>query len=388
MDIAIQPGLLSGRIDAPASKSVAHRAFICAALADKPTKLLCGSLCKDVEATVNGLQALGAKIHELSDGFQVFPIQEVPKTAMLHCGESGSTLRFLLPIVGALGVEATFHLEGRLPQRPLSPLWEEMERMGCFLSRPTAERIRCTGRLRPGKYSLTGSVSSQFISGMLLALPLLPGSQLAVTGEVKSQPYIHITTEILDIFGISSHKKFLSPGTFAIEGDWSSAAFFLAANALGSQITIDGLNRNTAQGDRAIANLLADLERPATISADHIPDLIPILSLVAACKAGARFTGIHRLRTKESDRVAAILQMLTALGGRAEADENTLTVYPATLLGGTVDSCNDHRIAMAAAIAATVCKNPVTILGVECVAKSYPQFWAHFRQLGGQYAQL
>ena len=386
MDITIQPRPLSGEITVIPSKSQAHRLLICAAFADRPTQLRCTDTNRDIEATADCLRALGAHITRTDCGYTVSPIDKVPETARLNCCESGSTLRFMLPIVGALGVDATILMEGRLPQRPLSPLWEEMQRMGCTLTRPTENTIFCTGKLLPGNYSIDGSVSSQFITGLLFALPLIDGeTSLKITGKVESRPYIEMTKCALALFDAP---HFRSPGTVDVEGDWSNGAFFLAANALDSSLTILGLNENSVQGDRAIADILPALkERCATISAADIPDLVPILSVVAAANHGAVFTDIRRLRLKESDRVATVLAMIRALGGSAEADEQTLTIFGGRLTGGTVDSCNDHRIAMSAAIAATVCQQPVTILGAEAVNKSYPRFWEEYRRLGGYYEQ-
>ena len=385
MDITIQPGKLSGILNAIPSKSQAHRLLICAAFADNRTTLICPDTNRDIEATADCLNALGADIRRTTDGYTVQPIREVPKNARLNCCESGSTLRFLLPIVGALGVDAVLQMEGRLPQRPLSPLWEELERMGCRLSRPTADTIRCEGRLRPGAYSIDGGVSSQYITGLLFAQSLIDGeSQLSVTGKIESKPYIDMTKKAMALFGAPNYH---SPGTIRVEGDWSNAAFFLAAQALGSEITLMQLDENSPQGDRKVADLLPKLQKNMTISVADIPDLVPILSVVASANAGAVFTDIQRLRLKESDRVASTIAMLKALGGKAEATEDTLTVYGTGLTGGTVDSVNDHRIAMSAAIAATVCTAPVTVLGAEAVSKSYPHFWAEYARLGGQYEQ-
>ncbi len=381
MDITIQPQKLHGPVEAIPSKSQAHRLLICAALADAPTTLICPDTNRDIEATADCLRALGADIQRTENGYTVSPVQTVPESAVLPCCESGSTLRFLLPIAGALGVDATFTMEGRLPQRPLSPLWEEMERMGCSLSRPTADTIRCTGRLRPGAYSIAGNISSQYISGLLFAHMLIPGCTLEVTGRIESAPYIEMTRRAMRAFEIRT-----SP-VITVEGDWSNGAFWLAAKALGSDLDVRNLNPGSPQGDRACADLLPRLKENITISAADIPDLVPILSVTAAANKGAVFTGIQRLRIKESDRVASTIAMIEALGGRAEADETTLTIHGAGLTGGTVDAVNDHRIAMSAAIAATVCTEPVTILGAECVKKSYPSFWAEYARLGGQYEQ-
>ena len=385
MDITIQPGLLQGTITAIPSKSQAHRLLICAAFADGPTQLICPETNRDIEATADCLRSLGARIERTESGYIVTPIDSVPADAVLNCCESGSTLRFMLPIAGALGVDTVFRMEGRLPLRPLSPLWEEMERMGCTLSRPTSDSIRCTGKLQAGGYSIDGSVSSQYITGLLFALSLIPGiSHLEVTGKVESKPYIDMTRRAMALFGAPHYH---SPGELTVEGDWSNGAFFLAANVLGSSLAITNLSSDSPQGDRACAQILPRLNKNITISAADIPDLVPILAITAGAKQGAVFTDVQRLRLKESDRVASVIAMIHALGGNAEATENTLTVYGTGYCGGTVDAANDHRIAMSAAIASTVCTGDVTILGAECVQKSYPAFWAEFQRLGGKYEQ-
>lgn len=384
MDITINPGKLSGNVAAIPSKSQAHRFLICAAFADAPTTIVCPDTNRDIEATADCLRALGCDILRTDNGYHIAPNKDFPQKAQLNCCESGSTLRFMLPIVGALGVDATFLMAGRLPQRPLSPLWEEMERMGCRLSRPTENTIRCQGKLKCGEYSIDSSVSSQFITGLLLALSLQKGeSKLTITGKVESKPYITMTEQAMALFGAPDYR---SPGTLTVEGDWSNGAFWLAAKALGSDLTITGLKEDSAQGDRAVFDILPLLQAgKQTVSAADIPDLVPILAIAAAGMNGAEFKDIQRLRLKESDRVASVIAMLTALGGKAEATDDTLTVFPCSLLGGTVDACNDHRIAMAAAIASTVCTEPVTILGADCVKKSYPGFWEEFTRLGGNY---
>lgn len=395
MDITIYPGTLSGTVTAIPSKSQAHRLLICAAFADRETTLLCPETNRDIEATADCLRALGAEISHTEKGYLVKPISSAPEAAILPCHDSGSTLRFLLPVAGALGVDTTFQLEGRLPERPLSPLWEELTRMGCQLSRPAPRSIRCQGRLKAGEYTIDGSVSSQFITGLLLAAALIPGeSHISITGKLESKPYITMTQQAMALFGCNTEnftvhggQKLHSPGTLTVEGDWSGGAFFLGATALGNAVEVKNLSPDSPQGDRAILELLPKLENRAVISAADVPDLIPILAVAAACKQGAVFTDIRRLRLKESDRVASIVNLLTALGGKAEADENTLTVFGTGLTGGVVDSVRDHRIAMAAAIAATVCKEPVTILGAECSEKSYPQFWGEYARLGGHYEQ-
>ena len=394
MDITIYPGKLHGTVHAIPSKSAAHRMLICAAFADKETTLICPDTNRDIEATADCLSALGAHILRTDDGYFVEPTRSVPKKATLNCCESGSTLRFMLPIVGALGVHGTFLMEGRLPSRPLSPLWEEMERMGCCLSRPTANTIECTGKLKPGCYTIAGNISSQYITGLLFAAALMPGAtNINIEGKLESKPYVDMTLDALAKFGISvdnflvTATSFKTPGEIHVEGDWSNAAFFLAANHLGNKITVSGVDPNSVQGDRAIESALTKLESNCTISAADIPDLVPIMAVVAGFLQGARFTGISRLRLKESDRVQTVSNMLCALGAKAISDENTLTVFPAEYRSCTVDAAGDHRIAMAAAIAATAATGPVRILGAQCVNKSYPAFWDVYKQLGGNYEQ-
>ena len=395
MDITIHPGKLSGTIRAIASKSQAHRLLICAAFSDAKTELFCENTNQDIDATVSCLQALGASIVRAQTGYVVTPICQIPENAQIDCSESGSTLRFLLPIVCALGIQTTIHMHGRLPYRPLSPLWEELERMGCQLSRPAETIIQTQGKLIAGEYTIAGNVSSQFISGLLFALPVLDGeSRIRITGCLESKPYVDMTQQALRQFGVNTEHyvvtksfPFSSPGGLRVEGDWSNAAFFLVANALGSNIEIENLNRNSPQGDKSVVDLLSTGIFAPTIDVSNIPDLVPILAVYYAAHGGVVFKNIERLRLKESDRVQSVINLLRALGIGAYADDNTLTVCGGNLSGGVVDSCNDHRIAMAAAIAATVAEAPVTILGADCVKKSYPAFWQDFRTLGGCYEQ-
>ena len=218
---------------------------------------------------------------------------------------------------------------------------------------------------------------------------------IEISGTLESKPYVDMTVQAMELFGrkpngflVHGGQRFRSPGLIRVEGDWSNSAFFLAAGALGNSIEVSGLSNHSAQGDRAVIDHLSALSsgRPI-ISARDIPDLIPVLSIVAAANYGAVFTDIQRLRLKESDRVASTIAMIENLSGKAEATESTLTVYGTGLTGGTVKAVNDHRIAMSAAIAATVCHRTVTIIGAECVKKSYPQFWDEYKRLGGQYEQ-
>lgn len=395
MDIKIYPQKLTGHVEAISSKSQAHRMLICAAFADQPTTIICNQTNKDIEATAACLRAIGADIKRTENSYIVTPIHTFPAKAVLPCAESGSTLRFMLPIVGALGMDAIFELEGRLPSRPLSPLWELMEDKGCQLSRPSINTVQCTGQLRAGSYKIAGNVSSQFITGLLFALPLLHAdSEIILTSPLESKPYVEMTQAAMECFSIRSdtymikgNQHYQSPGAITIEGDWSNAAFFLAAKAIGNNVELLNLNPYSLQGDRAISDILSHIGELSTISAKDIPDLIPILAVVAVMNGGCIFTDIQRLRLKESDRVEAVIQMLRSLGAKAEATATSLTVYPGQFSGGIVDSFNDHRIAMAAAIAATASSEPITITNAHCVEKSYPSFWNEYARLGGKYEQ-
>lgn len=395
MDITIDPKELSGTIAAIPSKSQAHRLLICAAFSDGPTELICPETNQDIEATADCLRSLGANISRTCSGYQVYPATNIPQYATLNCRESGSTLRFMLPIAGALGVDATFLMAGRLPKRPLSPMWEEMERMGCTLLRPTDNTIFCSGQLKSGNYSIDGGVSSQFITGLLFATALIPGNNtLTVTGKIESKPYINMTCKALETFGVntgnyavSGCRPFKTPDKLLVEGDWSNASFFLAAKRLGNQLDITGLDTQSPQGDRAVAQILNKMDENIVVDAADIPDAVPILAVAAGALNGATFNNIARLRLKESDRVATVANMLENLGARVSVSENEMTVYPATYHGCTIDAAGDHRIAMAAAIAATVATGKVTILGAQCVSKSYPTFWDEYKRLGGSYEQ-
>ena len=388
----ITPSHLSGSIRAIPSKSAAHRLLICAALADGHTEIACDGTSKDIEATKACLAAMEGDCR-------------------LPCGESGSTLRFLLPVAAALGLEAEFLMEGRLPRRPLYPLDEQLTIHGAVLTRPQPDVLKVSGKLTPGDYTLPGDVSSQYISGLLFALPLLDKpSTLTVTGKIESGPYIEMTVDALRQFGIHvtmeenvfhiPARAYRSPGKARVEGDWSNAAFWLCAGALGRPVTVTGLNPDSLQGDKAVVEILSafgaktqrsgDVNivspgrlKAVDIDAAAIPDLVPVLSVVAAAAEGTtRIYNAQRLRLKESDRIASVKAMLEALGAEAEETADGLLIYGGKpLAGGTVDSCNDHRIAMAAAVASVICQNPVTVLGAEAVEKSYPNFWSDLRSL-------
>ena len=414
MNMTIHPGMLSGTVRVPASKSMAHRALIAAALADGLTTLHINALNDDIEATIDALMALGAMIdYNPRRGLLIVrPIEAAPnlgrevaglsgkaashvdfsQTLELDCGESGSTLRFLLPVACALGAKARFTGHGRLPERPNAALTKVLREHGAEIDADTLP-MHVSGTLRPGLWALPGDVSSQYVTGLLMALPLLDGdSEIRLTTPLQSAGYVDMTLQALSDFGIRvertdagwivpGNQAYRSPEDVYVEGDWSAAAFWCAANALGSDIDIEGVSRRSAQGDRAIEALLGQRE----IDASNVPDLVPALAAVAAAlDQRTVIFGAARLRLKESDRLAAVADMLHALGGHAEVTPDGLIIDGGPVRGGTVDGKNDHRIVMAAAILATRAEGDVTITGADAVSKSYPDFFEHFRALGGK----
>lgn len=400
MDRSLSRAPIGGVVRAMSSKSQAHRLMICAALADQPTRLFCPDTSRDMEATASCLRALGAGLRREGDWLCITPISSPPTGALLDCGESGSTLRFLLPVVGALGVRATFRLHGRLAERPLSPLWEELQAHGCRLSRSPENGLVCEGQLSGHTFRMAGNVSSQFITGLLLALPLLGGGEIMLTTPLESASYVGLTTQAMAAFGVHVLEQdggwhctgsYRSPGTAIVEGDWSNAAFWLCAGAVSRPVTVTGLDCASAQGDRAVLSVLARFgagvscahgtvtvtPRPLhalALDARDIPDLVPPLALVAACADGvSHIFGAQRLRIKESDRLQSVAAALRALGAQVEILPDGLRIAGGTLTGGVIDSQNDHRIAMLGGIASALC--PVTVRLAQAVEKSCPSFW-------------
>ena len=442
MDIKIIPRKLKGRLDALPSKSHAHRVLIAqklarmqngeAANADNAHGSGIPTFSKDIEATKNCLA-------QLDSG-----------SPRLNCIESGSTMRFMLPVAMALRDEAVFIGTGKLPSRPISPLREEMERNGCTVSpgTPAADAADipdgfseiCTirGRLQPGTYRLAGNVSSQFITGLLFALPLLDGdSTLELTTALESAGYVDLTLDVLRDFGImidekrspegfntyviNGNQRYTEPADVTVQGDWSNAAFWLACGALGGDVTLDGVDMTSSQRDKEFADILmqmgAHLEvsscgtsmdstsatgglssirctgnglSAADIDVAQIPDLVPVLATVMALADGAsEITHAERLRIKESDRIFTVHDFLSKLGADITDEGSGLSVRgKRTLSGGEVCGHNDHRIVMAAAVASCGCTGPVIIRGAEAVNKSYPDFFRDFAALGGEVCEL
>lgn len=396
----IEPATLSGRIDAIPSKSAAHRLLICAAFADRETYLKIGSTSEDIDATIRCLRAFGTEIRHESGGLRILPGKTVSQCTA-DCGESGSTLRFLLPVAAALGIDASFQMHGRLPNRPIFPLDRELQSGGCRLSRPKPDILRIEGKLKSGLYTLPGNVSSQYISGMLFALTLADGeSTLEITDKIESKAYIELTLAAMRCFGAEPERTesgfrtvgrpFVSPEKIVVEGDWSNAAFWFCAEKIGGKrIDIHGLDPLSTQGDRRICAEIDAMEHSAEeciIDAADIPDLVPALAAYAALKNGkTRFIHAERLRIKESDRLSTVASTLNALGGCVQETADGLIVCGKEFLsGGCVSANGDHRIAMMTAIASIGCKNSVEIRSAEAVSKSYPNFWRDFNALGGR----
>ena len=406
MDVTIVPNKLQGRVTPPPSKSQTHRVILAAALARGRSRLENVAISQDILATLSCIGALGAhwerkgeRTLEVTGMGGIFqPGKELPH---FDCGESGSTLRFLIPIALAVAGGGIFTGRGRLMERPQEPYIHLFREKGISWNRE-GDTLTVLGQLKAGDYELPGNVSSQFFTGLLYALPLVSGiSRIVPTTHIEGRDYLAMTLDTLAGAGVTvtelhnTIKYFRITGKtaykamdYTVESDWSQAAFWYAANFLGGQITIQGLNPTSAQGDKAVASFYWKLARPGDVDLDmsQYPDLVPPLAAMAAVRKGTcRFNNAGRLRMKESDRLNSVTAALIALGADIREGEDSLTIRGRdSLMGGEmVDSQNDHRIAMMAAVSAQTCQKPVTILGAECVNKSYPNFWEHFQVLGG-----
>lgn len=411
MNVTVSGNRLAGTVNAIASKSAVHRLAVCAAYSNAPTVIENVTLSQDIEATIRCLQHT-AEIKFENSRLLITPREKPQKNPYLDCGESGSTLRFLLPVIAATG-GGSFVGHGRLANRPLSPLYELLLENGCQLSKAGEFPLTVSGTLQGDVFEIDGGVSSQFISGLLLAAPLLKRTvRIVVTGKIESAPYIQLTVDALRCFGVTVEEhqntflvkgEYTSPGTVTAEGDWSNAAFWLVGAAVShsKDFSVTGLKHDSLQGDRKILSLLQQAgftvreqngaitiggngSKPLCIDAADIPDLVPVAAVLAAALQGkTNIVNAHRLAYKESDRLQSVYQMITALGGKATVTDDSLTIEgTGRLCGGTVDACSDHRIAMSAAVAALICENQVTILGAESADKSYPQFFKEFEQKG------
>ncbi len=413
MDVSIKWNNPNGTVFAITSKSDAHRALIAAALSNKPTSFRISSMSKDIEATISCLISSGAEIKRENDILTVIPISKRIQSPKLDCNESGSTLRFLIPVAAVVLDNAEFSGSGRLSKRPLTPLIQTMEENGCKFNAKTLP-LSITGKLLSGIYTLPGDVSSQFISGLMFALPLLNGdSEIILTSPLESSAYVDMTIDTLSHFGIEitktnskfiiyGNQKYISPEKYNVEGDWSNIAPFMASAALSGEVSAFRLNPYSKQSDIEVLSVLKKFgaeiktennsykvslkdKKPLSLDVSQYPDLFPVIAvLLCGAQGKSVLYNAKRLRIKESDRIDSTLSLIKNLGGNAKADEDSLTIFgTGKLRGGKCDSFNDHRIVMAAAVASSICENEVIISGAEAINKSYPHFFEDFKQNGG-----
>lgn len=416
--IIIKPKLLKGNIVVPSSKSLGHRGIIAAALSRGISRVDNIQLSKDIEATMELMKELGAVVNIEDqnlyiDGRKMFSYE---KKLDLRCRESGSTLRFLIPLALTKDGDYIFHGEGKLISRPLEPYYEIFEEKGIKYSREEdGLPLKVSGKLTSGTYRVRGDISSQFITGLLFSLPILEGnSRIQITTKLESKGYIDLTLDILKDFGIeienNNYKEFNIRGAqkynsrnYYVEGDYSQGAFFLVAGALGSSIVCSGLNKDSLQGDKVILDILEAMgcnveeskegikvkpskTKGIEIDASNCPDLVPVLTVLASLSEGeTKIVNAKRLRIKECDRLHAITKELNKLGANIIELEDSLIISGVNeLKGGEVDSHNDHRIVMALAIAATRARGNVIINNPSAVEKSYPNFFKDYFKLGGE----
>lgn len=411
---------------APSSKSMGHREIICAALACGTSIIDNISMSKDIEATMRCLKAINVAVDEIPSMIEGRKALQISGTGhpmaaadSVDCGESGSTLRFFLPLGANLNCPLTFTGHGKLVSRPLQAYYDIFdEKFIQYFNDNGNLPVTVNGRLTPGTYKLPGDVSSQFVSGLLFALPLLSGdSVIEITSPLESSAYVDMTINCLAKFGIKieneggQHRRYLVKGKqryqaqdSQVEGDWSQAAFWTVGGSLGTSVTCEGVNVNSLQGDQAVVSIMermgAALKQDANsvtvtggatkatvIDAANCPDIIPVLTVLAAVSEGTtKIINAGRLRIKECDRLAAMTSELNKMGAAITEEPEGLTIVgkPDGLKGGvTVDAWNDHRIAMSLAIAAQKCREPIILTGAESVAKSYPTFWEDYKSVGG-----
>ena len=425
LEVNYNASKLKGEIIIPPSKSMAHRALICAALSGEACKISNIDLSNDIIATTQALIAFGAKFDYNSNSreFTVTPFSEVANSCKADCIESGSTVRFMIPIAAALGINATFIGSGRLPERPLNIYEDLLPTHGVKCKTLGGLPFGISGKLEAGVYILPGNVSSQFISGLLFALPLLNGnSKITLSSPLESKSYVNLTVQMLKRFGIEitenetsweilGNQKYRAVD-YTVEGDWSQAAFFLAMAALNpskDKIYIKGMDMNSAQGDKEAVNVFRKLGLTIEnsddvltvynpkfaesfaglagfeIDAAQIPDMVPAISVCAALAKGeTRIYNAQRLRLKECDRLLAMQQAINALGGNVEITEDGLLIKGVeALIGGKANGENDHRVVMALSAAALRSKNSVVVTDAHSINKSYPSFFEDYIELGG-----
>lgn len=422
-DMKVYPNTLEGKVKIPPSKSMAHRAVICAALGDGTSKVSNIDFSDDIIATIEAMKSLGATIEKKEDYLEITGINsaksnEVRKQErVIDCNESGSTLRFLIPISLVFDGTNKFIGRGNLGKRPLNTYYEIFDRQGIDYSYKENELdLVVSGKIKHDEFKVKGNISSQFITGLLFALPLLDGdSKIVITTELESKGYIDLTLSAMRDFGIqvinNEYKEFVIKGNqvyksrdYRVEGDYSQGAFFLSADALGANVDVSDLKDNSLQGDREVIDILkrmnvniesnndtvkcsTDNLKATVIDGSQCPDIIPVLSAVAALAKGTtEIINAGRLRIKECDRLVAVTSELNKLGAKITEKQDGLVIEGVDELEGGVEvwSHKDHRIAMTLAIASIKCKNPIVIKDYECVSKSYPHFFEDFKMLGGR----
>ncbi|MBL4933962.1 3-phosphoshikimate 1-carboxyvinyltransferase [Clostridium paridis] len=415
--LTITPGKLKGEVKIPPSKSMAHRAVICASLSKGKSKITNIEFSEDIIATIEAMKSLGTEIKVFEDYLEVDGKNTFAQSVrLIDCNESGSTLRFMVPIALAKDAKTNFIGKGNLGKRPLNTYYAIFDRQGIkYDYEDGVLDLNVEGKLKGEEFKVRGDISSQFISGLLFALPLLEeDSKITITTKLESKGYIDLTLSMLELYGIeiinNDYKEFIIKGNqsykakdYRVEGDFSQAAFFLVADAIGSDVLIKDLNVNSLQGDKEILDIIARMggeiednsagikvvtkdKKNTVIDASQCPDIIPVLTVLAAVTEGTtNIINAERLRIKECDRLKAISTELNKLGANVKELEDSLVVEGvASLNGGVVHSWDDHRIAMSLAIAATCCTDKVIIENPNCVKKSYPSFWRDYKNLGGE----
>ena len=420
-DLKIYPNTLRGKVNIPPSKSIAHRAIICASLSDRQCKIHNIDYSDDIIATINAMEILGANITKYEDYINIVGIynriDNEKKITVIDCNESGSTLRFLIPISLLFEGNSNFIGRGNLGKRPLTTYYNIFEKQNIKYSYNNDNlNLQIEGKLRGGIFEIEGDVSSQFISGLLFTLPLLKeDSKIVITTELESKSYVDLTLKVIKDFGIdiinNNYREFIIKGNqkyegrdYSVEGDYSQGAFFLCANAIGNEISCKNLNINSIQGDKEVINILNKMNVDIMIKEDEIkgkirnklkstyidgsqcPDIIPVLTSVAALAKGrTEIVNVGRLRLKECDRLSAIVCELNKLGANITEKRDSIIVDGVDELEGDTEvwSHKDHRIAMTLAIISSRCKNPIIIKDYDCVSKSYPKFFEDFENIGG-----
>jgi 3-phosphoshikimate 1-carboxyvinyltransferase len=402
--IRIKPSKLKGKVLIPPSKSLSHRAIISASLCNENSVINNLIYSDDIKTTIEGMRSLGAEIGLSENKAYIKRNNLIKQNPLINCMESGSSLRFLIPVALTLTSSLKFTGSKKLFERPLSVYYDIFKKQNINY-KISENLLYINGNLSSGNFEIPGNVSSQFISGLLLSLPLLEGdSEISIIGNLESNAYVDLTIEVLNKFGINierNDKIFYIRGKqsyksceYSVEGDYSQAAFFLVANELGNEIECLGLNISSKQGDKEIINIINMFKdsNDIIIDASQIPDLVPIITVLAALKENHTTTIInaHRLRIKESDRLKAVTTEMNKLGACVrETNDGLIINGKASLIGGTsVNSWNDHRIAMSLAIAATRCKNDIILEDHFAINKSYPHFWNDYKSIGGAAIEL